>query len=80
MFHTYVLISETTGRLYKGSCLDLDQRIAAHNAGRVRSTKAYRPWRLLHVETFASRTEALKRERFLKSLSGWRWLKSQGLL
>jgi putative endonuclease len=41
----------------------------------VRSTKANRPWDIHYVETFETKTEALKRENFFKSIDGYNWLK-----
>jgi putative endonuclease len=75
----YVLYSASRGVHYKGSCADVERRLADHNAGRVRSTKNGRPWVLHHCEAFGSKTEALRRERFLKTRSGYRWLRAQGL-
>ena len=75
----YVLHSASRGVFYKGSCADVERRLADHNAGRVRSTKSGRPWVLRHREDFGSKADALRRERFLKTRSGYRWLKSQGL-
>ena len=65
MHFTYVLKSETNGNLYIGSAMDVEKRVALHNAGKVRSTKAYRPWQLLEFQTFPTRSEAVQRERFL---------------
>jgi len=73
-------LSGKYGSYYKGSCEDLQVRLGNHNAGKVRSTKAGRPWVLHYHETFDSRTEARKRELFFKSRSGYRWLKAQGIL
>ena len=70
MFRAYVLRSLRTGRLYKGSCEDLDVRLHKHNAGRVRSTKPYRPWQLVYSESFATRSEAFRREQHWKSVGG----------
>ncbi|MCX6120673.1 MAG: hypothetical protein NTX44_03525, partial [Ignavibacteriales bacterium] len=39
-------------------------------AGYIRSTKAYRPWTLIHKELYSTRAEAMKRETLLKSSSG----------
>jgi putative endonuclease len=70
MFYAYVLRSLQTGRLYKGSCGDLGIRLQKHNAGRVRSTKPYGPWELLHSEPFDTRSEAFRREQHWKSVAG----------
>lgn len=66
--YTYVLGSLRGGdrRTYVGWCVDLDQRLAAHNAGRgARSTRG-RAWVLLYAERYATRNEAMSREVSLK--------------
>jgi putative endonuclease len=53
-------------RTYVGWCVDLDQRLTAHNAGRgARSTRG-RVWVLLYAERYATRKEAMSREVTLK--------------
>jgi putative endonuclease len=69
MYYVYVIRSELTNHLYIGSSAKPDERLASHNAGRVRSTKAGRPWVRVILETHMDRTMAEKRERYLKS--GW---------
>ncbi len=66
-YYTYILFSEKNADLYVGSTADVWKRFALHNAGKVRSTKAYRPWKLLETESFPSRSEAVVREKFLKT-------------
>jgi putative endonuclease len=64
----YVLGSRSGARVltYVGWSNDLARRLARHNAGQgARSTRG-RQWVLLHVETFASREEAMSREWHLK--------------
>ena len=78
-YFTYILKSTIDGSYYKGSCQDLPARLATHNAGKVKSTKARRPWILHYNETFDTRTQAIKRERFFKSRSGYRWLKQHSI-
>ncbi len=53
--------------MYIGSTEDVQKRISLHNSGRVRSTKADRPWVLLETRKVDSRSEAMKLERFLKN-------------
>jgi putative endonuclease len=51
---------------YVGWTLDVDRRLAQHNAGTgARSTRG-RQWVLLHVERFETREEAMSREWYLK--------------
>ncbi len=69
-YHVYVLVSGKTGRRYVGSSGDFPDRLARHNAGEVKSTRHGVPWRLVHSEAFATRAEAVQRERFLKTGKG----------
>lgn len=66
MFQVYVLQSIRTGRLYIGSTADIINRFRAHNRGDVRSTRRYRPYRLVLQEEYATITEARKRENQIK--------------
>ena len=72
----YILRSLSTGRLYKGCCSDPVQRLGQHNAGVTKSTKNRGPWELVYQEEFATRAQAVARERFLKSGQGRYWLKA----
>ena len=74
MYYTYVLFSPQSRKIYIGQTNNISKRIVRHNAGQVLSTKAYSPWNLVHVEEYATRTEAMKREKFLKSGKGREWL------
>jgi putative endonuclease len=76
----YIIRSEQTGTYYKGSCADFDKRLEAHNAGSVRSTKGKRPWKKHYIEELPSKTEGLRREKFLKSRTGYRWLKKNEII
>lgn len=64
---------------YVGWTNDLARRLAAHNAGRgARSTRG-RIWHLLYVEYFDSRSDAMRREYFLKRARGLRRKLSAGI-
>ncbi len=67
MYYVYVLQSVRTGRRYTGSAVDVDNRLERHNGGRSKATKSGRPWRLVHTESFDTRAEAIRRERYLKT-------------
>jgi putative endonuclease len=69
-FFVYVLRSDTTGRRYVGSCQDLQDRLRRHNAGESKSTCHGVPWTVIHQEAFASRVEAVQRDRYFKSGRG----------
>ncbi len=78
----YVLQSESTGRRYVGQTADLERRLAEHNdpehSPSKFTTKHAGPWTLIHHEEYATRSEAMQRERWLKTRSGRRWLNNRG--
>mgnify|MGYP001595735303 len=67
MFYVYILKSLIFGRYYIGSCDNIEKRLFQHNGGKVKSTKAFTPWKLMKQEEFMTRKEAIIRERRLKS-------------
>ena len=62
----YVIYSENKSKRYIGHTSDLQMRLKMHNAGRVKSTKAGVPWRIISIKEYASRSEARWVERSLK--------------
>ena len=64
----YILFSQSRDRYYIGSCADVDQRLIRQNAGATLSTKSGRPWKVVYTEIHPTKTEALKRENYLKRL------------
>ena len=75
--YTYVLLSETDGRFYTGATSDLGKRIAQHTEGHVRSTAYRRPLRLVYYEACLSPEDAYRRERYLKTGKGGRYLRQR---
>lgn len=64
----YVLGSHGKGgfKTYVGWTIDIERRLAKHNAGKgARSTRG-RTWTLLYAETFKTRSQAMSREWHLK--------------
>jgi putative endonuclease len=78
-YYTYILKSGVTGGYYYGHCRDPENRLRQHNSGKVRSTKSKRPWRVIYIEVFESKSLAYKRELFFKSIDGYRFLKESGI-
>jgi putative endonuclease len=79
-FSVYVIKSVTTGKLYTGytgQTQQLDKRLLQHNDGSSPYTKNRGPWVLIYVETFATRAEAMAREKFLKTGKGREFLKNK---
>ena len=77
MFYVYVFHSLKDKKFYIGYSLNLKKRIKNHLSGQVISTKKRFPLKLIYYEAFIDKTDAKKRERFLKSGSGLRFLKNQ---
>ena len=67
MYFVYFLKSRINSDLYVGSTENVEKRLARHNGGRVKSTKAYRPWILLGYLQYKTRGEAMSSERYYKT-------------
>lgn len=76
-YFVYVLESNIDGRLYKGQTSDIEKRIIEHNSGKTKSTKGYKPWKLVYFETFETRDEAVIREKYFKTGIGREFLKEK---
>ncbi len=77
---SYILKSGYDGSYYYGSCADIEDRIKQHNKGKSRYTKGKRPWVFHFKEEFATRAEAMARERFYKSIEGYNYLKEKEII
>ncbi len=75
----YIIRSLSDGSFYKGYSANYIKRLAEHNAGLSRYTKAKGPWELVYVEQHLAKRGALIRERKLKRCNSdyIRWLISQ---
>jgi len=68
MFHTYVLFSVQFNKIYIGFSSDIENRLIAHNHPNNKGwTRSFKPWKIIHHETFTTKAEAMKREKQLKS-------------
>lgn len=68
MFYVYILrcIDDT---LYTGFTVNLEKRIDTHNKGKgAKYTRGRIPVELVYKEEYSTKSEALKREYFLKQL------------
>jgi len=79
-YFTYILKSEYDGTHYYGSTKNLQERLKIHNSGKSRYTKGKRPWHLHYYEEFETRSEAMKREKFFKSIEGYNFLKENKII
>ncbi len=75
MYITYVLKSLKNNKRYIGyTSKDAYQRLNEHNKGCNKWTKQNRPFALVYFEKFKTKIEAIKREKFLKSGQGRKFL------
>jgi putative endonuclease len=71
MFTVYVLFSEKFGKIYIGMTSNMEQRFLSHNELSKKGwTKNFRPWVIVHQEFFNLKSDALLREKQLKSAAG----------
>jgi putative endonuclease len=63
-YNVYILLSEKDGNKYTGYTSNLDQRLKAHEDGKVPSTRHRRPLKLLYFEACRNKEDALRREKY----------------
>ena len=66
-YFVYILKSKQDGSLYTGYTTNIQERLKTHNSGKVISTKSKIPYKIVYFETLMGLTEALAREKYLKS-------------
>jgi putative endonuclease len=78
MFIVYVLYNSVADKFYVGQTQNLDARLAAHN--NKHKTMSYTArfkgeWKVIYTESLPTRSEALKREKQLKSHQGREYIR-----
>ena len=76
MFFTYILYSEKFNRFYVGHTSDIEKRLERHNKGMVPSTKVYKPWIVVHIEEFSTKSKAAARELEIKNKKSRHYIES----
>ena len=66
MYYVYILQSEQDASFYIGYTSDIERRLEEHNEGKSRYTSKKTPWQLVYFEKFEEKSDAIKREIFLK--------------
>lgn len=75
MSFVYVLKSLSVNKSYVGSTNNLSRRLKEHEKGQSGFTKKFLPWKLIYTEDYATLADARKREKYLKSAAGRKFLK-----
>ena len=73
-FILYILQSSKSDKLYIGQTENIEDRLNRHNKGYSKSTKFGIPWELIYTEEYATRSEAVKREKYLKNLKNPKYI------
>jgi len=77
MYYVYALKSSKDGEFYTGHTGNLKLRVIRHNKGLVNSTKYRKPLKLIYYEACLNRKDAVRREIYLKTAWGKRYLKNR---
>ena len=75
MFYVYAISSKVKNYIYVGLTNNFERRLDEHNSGQNKTTRPYKPYKLILVEKFETRLEARLREKYLKSGIGKEFLK-----
>jgi len=77
MYWVYAIYNRLAGKFYIGQTEDLRMRLRIHNTHSLGGYTARFPgeWELIYKESVATRSEALKREKQLKSYRGREFIK-----
>jgi len=78
-YWVYVL-QNPAGRFYIGSTDNLPERIKQHNPSATdytgsKYTHNNEPWELVYYESYQTRSEAMNREKFIKSRKSAAWIR-----
>jgi putative endonuclease len=65
-YFTYIIYSNTADKYYVGHSDNLNERLVDHQSGISPYTSRAKDWALKYSETFATRSEAIKREYEIK--------------
>jgi len=77
LYYTYVLKSLKDGKLYTGYTKNIKLRFEQHNAGMVESTMNRRPLILIYYEACLNQSDALHREKYLKTFYGKMFIRNR---
>ncbi|MDO8521515.1 MAG: GIY-YIG nuclease family protein [bacterium] len=79
MYKVYIL-QDDLGKLYKGITNNLTRRVKEHMSGSTPSTKRMVGIKVVFQEEFATRKDARRREVYLKSAAGRRFIKKLNII
>jgi len=75
-YYVYVIESVNDDFTYTGITENLEKRLEEHNNCEELSTKAYTPFELIFYEAYRNKSDAKRREKYLKSTNGKKALRT----
>ena len=77
MFYVYAIYNKHANKIYIGQTENVDHRLKEHNEHKYNgyTSRFQGLWELIYKESVATRSEALKREKQLKSFRGREFIK-----
>jgi len=75
-YYVYVLQSGKDHKFYIGCASNIKKRLEEHNSGKVSTTRNRQPLKLIYWEGCLNQQDAARRERYLKTTWGKRYIKS----
>lgn len=77
MYYVYVLRSQKSGRFYTGFTVDLRKRLKEHLKNFSTHTNKRGPYTLIYYEASKNQSDAMAREKYLKTGMGKRYLRNR---
>ncbi len=75
-YYVYAIKSEIRNYIYVGMSNNVERRYKEHNAGKEFTTRRYKPFKIILIESYRTRMRARQREKYLKSGVGKEYLKN----
>ena len=76
MYSVYILFSQKLNRYYVGYTNSVERRLTEHNRKKGKYTDAGIPWKLVYLEKYELKIEAMEREVFIKSKKSRKYIES----
>ncbi|PWN05755.1 GIY-YIG nuclease family protein [Rhodohalobacter mucosus] len=73
MIHVYAIKSLNRNYIYVGMTDELERRLDQHQNGYEKTTRPYRPFKLIYTELHQGRKSARAQEKYLKSAAGFNY-------
>ena len=79
LFYVYIIENTLNNGWYIGFSTDVERRLEEHNAkiGSEHTRKTKGDWKIIYLEGYIDKRDALGREKYLKSGSGRKYIKKQ---